>query len=199
MTPWVKPSAMPATLTSGPVVTERTPSICWRRRIAAMTPSTSAGVAAGLMASRTTCVSSATSGTVGGHRSILAARSARRHPFDPDSRPKAVLRAGNSPTMTVVLVDPDARQQSDRHVEAMLAVSRAVADGRPLRTVLNQVARQAARVVGAKTASILLLHDTGRLRLAGSFGLSQGYNKLLAQAEPLALGRGPSGLAVQTG
>jgi signal transduction histidine kinase len=85
-------------------------------------------------------------------------------------------------------------------IEAMLAVSRAVSEARSIRPVLNRIAREAARVVRARTASILLLEGHDRFRLAGSFGLSRGYGKLLASArEPLAPGRGPSGLAVKTG
>jgi signal transduction histidine kinase len=75
-----------------------------------------------------------------------------------------------------------------------------VSEARSLRPVLNRIAREAARVVRARTASILLLEGHDRFRLAGSFGLSRGYGKLLASArEPLAPGRGPSGLAVKTG
>jgi signal transduction histidine kinase len=89
---------------------------------------------------------------------------------------------------------------SRAEIAAMLTVSRAISDGRSLRSVLNRIAREAATVVGAETASVLLLQGTSRFRLAGSFGLSKGYGKLLASApEPLAPGRGPSGLAVQSG
>jgi GAF domain-containing protein/histidine kinase/DNA gyrase B/HSP90-like ATPase len=84
-------------------------------------------------------------------------------------------------------------------VAAMLAVSRNVAEGRSLRQVLNHTAREAAGVVGAETASVLLLHGSDRFRLAGSHGLSRGYGRLLASADPLMPGRGPSGLAVKTG
>jgi signal transduction histidine kinase len=94
----------------------------------------------------------------------------------------------------------DAPTYEPVQIEAMLAVSRAVSEARSLRPVLNRIAREAARVVGARTASILLLEGHNRFRLAGSFGLSRGYGKLLASArEPLAPGRGPSGLAVKTG
>jgi GAF domain-containing protein len=96
--------------------------------------------------------------------------------------------------------DADAPTYEPVQIEAMLAVSRAVSEARSLRPVLNRIAREAARVVGARTASILLLEGHDRFRLAGSFGLSRGYGKLLASArEPLAPGRGPSGLAVKTG
>jgi signal transduction histidine kinase len=94
----------------------------------------------------------------------------------------------------------DAPKYEPVQIEAMLAVSRAVSEAGSLRPVLNRIAREAARVVGARTASILLLEGHNRFRLAGSFGLSRGYGKLLASArEPLAPGRGPSGLAVKTG
>jgi GAF domain-containing protein len=84
-------------------------------------------------------------------------------------------------------------------VAAMLAVSRNVAEGRSLRRVLNDTAREAARVVGANTASVALRHGVGRFRVAGSYGLSRGYARLMATADPLIPGRGPFGLAIKTG
>jgi len=79
---------------------------------------------------------------------------------------------------------------------AMLAVSRLVAAGGPLPDLLDQIAAEAAGVVGANAASILLL-DGPELRLAGSFGLSPHYAALLDSAPALSPGHGPSGLAVQ--
>jgi GAF domain-containing protein len=80
----------------------------------------------------------------------------------------------------------------------MLAVSRLVAQGGPLPDLLDGVAAEAAAVVGAHSASILLLHG-GRFSLAGAFGLSPRYAALLDRAPALAPGHGPSGLAVQRG
>jgi GAF domain-containing protein len=78
----------------------------------------------------------------------------------------------------------------------MLAVSRLVAHGGPLAELLDGVAAEAAAVVGADSASILLL-DAGGFRLAGAFGLSPRYAALLDRAPALAPGHGPSGVAVQ--
>ena len=82
---------------------------------------------------------------------------------------------------------------------AMLAVSRLVAAGGPLETVLDGVAAEAAAVVGARSASILLLDGRTTFRLAGAFGLSDAYATVLAGAPAIAPGHGPSGLAVQRG
>lgn len=81
---------------------------------------------------------------------------------------------------------------------SMLAVSRLVAEGGPLSDLLDGVAAEAAVVVGARSASILLL-DAGRgtFALAGSSGLSARYAALLDRAPTLSPGHGPSGLAVQ--
>ncbi len=82
---------------------------------------------------------------------------------------------------------------------AMLAVSRLVAAGGPLEALLDRVAAEAAGVVGAGSASILLLEGRVSFRLAGSFGLSPTYAALLDRAPALAPGHGPSGLATQRG
>ena len=82
---------------------------------------------------------------------------------------------------------------------AMLAVSRLVAAGGPLEALLDRVAAEAAGVVGARSASILLLEGRVAFRLAGSFGLSPTYAALLDRAPALAPGHGPSGLATQRG
>jgi signal transduction histidine kinase len=78
---------------------------------------------------------------------------------------------------------------------AMLAVSRLVAHGGPLPEILDGIAAEAAGVVGARSASILLL-EGDRFSLAGAFGLSHSYAALLDRAPALAPGHGPSGLAV---
>jgi GAF domain-containing protein len=78
---------------------------------------------------------------------------------------------------------------------AMLAVSRLVAHGGPLPEILDGIAAEAAGVVGARSASILLL-EGDRFSLGGAFGLSPSYAALLDRAPALAPGHGPSGLAV---
>lgn len=79
----------------------------------------------------------------------------------------------------------------------MLAVSRAVARGGSLSSVLDKIAEQAARVVAARSASILLLRGRDRFQLAGSYGLSPEYSRQLDGVPVrVAPGYGPSGLAV---
>ena len=59
------------------------------------------------------------------------------------------------------------------------------------------MAAEAAGVVAARAASILLLDGPKEFRLAGAHGLSPGYAARLDRAPALAPGLGPSGLAVQ--
>jgi GAF domain-containing protein len=87
-------------------------------------------------------------------------------------------------------------------VRAMLAVSRAMADGGPLADMLAVVCTAAAGVVdGADRASIVLIEGSQRrFRLAGGFGLSDEYRRLLSTGEAkLHPGEGPSGLAYESG
>jgi GAF domain-containing protein len=94
----------------------------------------------------------------------------------------------------------DGAPASLREISGMLAVSRAVAAGGPLPALLDHIAAEAATVVGARSASILLLEGRDHFRLAGAHGLSAGYAALLAGAPTqLAPGHGPSGLAVAEG
>src|SRR3954463_11162990 len=96
--------------------------------------------------------------------------------------------------MTSIL---DSGVSAGPELTAMLAVSRLVARGGPLAELLDRVATEAAGVVGARSASILLLDGLTGFRLAGSFGLSDEYAARLHRAPALAPGHGPSGLAVQ--
>ncbi|MEA2288947.1 MAG: hypothetical protein QOD55_944 [Solirubrobacteraceae bacterium] len=84
-------------------------------------------------------------------------------------------------------------------VAAMLAMSRAVAGGGSLATILDAVAAEAARVMdGIKATSIVLITGgRSRFRLAGSHGLSKGYRRRLSGPTELKRGQGPSGYAVQ--
>jgi signal transduction histidine kinase len=88
-----------------------------------------------------------------------------------------------------------------REVRALLKVSRTVSQGGPLHTVLDRVAREAADVVGAFGAGVLLLTRNDRLTLAGSYGLSADYGRRLegAAAPAIRPARGPSGIAIQDG
>jgi signal transduction histidine kinase len=89
-----------------------------------------------------------------------------------------------------------------REVQALLKVSRAVSGGgQPLHAVLDHIAREAAEVVGAFGAGVLLLTPRDRLRLAGSHGLSESYGRRLegSGAPAIRPARGPSGMAIQDG
>jgi signal transduction histidine kinase len=89
---------------------------------------------------------------------------------------------------------------TSRELAALLAVSKILANGGQLTTTLDGIAREAASVVAARSASIFLLRGRQMLRLAGSFGLSARYGSYLATApRPIAPGQGPSGLAVTDG
>lgn len=88
------------------------------------------------------------------------------------------------------------QEESQREVQALLAVSRVVSEGGPLRALLDRISFEAASVVGAKAASILLLRPHNRFRLAGSYGLSSRYSAYL-ETLPVVEGRGPSGLVVE--
>jgi len=84
----------------------------------------------------------------------------------------------------------------------MLTVSRAVARGGPLPEVLDRIAAEAAGVVqGADRSSIILIEGRQhRFRLAGSYGLSESYRRLLSTGEAKLLpGEGPSGVAYESG
>jgi len=83
---------------------------------------------------------------------------------------------------------------------ALLDVGRRIARGAELTTVLDEITQHAAEVIGARTASILLLNAGNRLELAGSYGLSSGYGAFLTDPNTeLRPGRGPAGLAVESG
>jgi GAF domain-containing protein len=95
----------------------------------------------------------------------------------------------------------DAGPSSPPPLRAMLAVSRAVAAGGPLETILDGIAREATRVVpGADRASVILIEGADRrFRLAGRHGLGASYVRLLSAGEAkLRPGDGPSGIAFVT-
>lgn len=83
-----------------------------------------------------------------------------------------------------------------RGIEPLLAVSRAVARGGDLETLLNVIAAAAAEVVGAQSASILLLREKGSVGLAAAFNLSPRYCAYL-QRLPIDAGYTPSALVLR--
>jgi GAF domain-containing protein len=95
---------------------------------------------------------------------------------------------------------PDGRLAA-RQLDAIMAVSQAVAKGEALDDTLDRIAETAASLVSAQSAAVILRHDesaTG-LALAGSYGLSKEYVERLNATRPLSMGKGPSGVAAQTG
>ena len=101
----------------------------------------------------------------------------------------------------MTVAEPSERLPASGHREqiaALLAVSRAVAQGGELGELLDVIARKAARVVGARSASILLVREKGLFRLGGSFNLSPRYCAYL-EGIPVARGDGPSGIVLRQG
>jgi GAF domain-containing protein len=79
----------------------------------------------------------------------------------------------------------------------LLTLSSTIASGAPLSSVLAEITRGAAEVIGARTASILLLNPSNTFDLVGSYGLSDSYGEFLQNPETvLRPGRGPAGIAV---
>ena len=88
-----------------------------------------------------------------------------------------------------------------RQLDAIMAVSTAVAQGEALDDTLDRIAETAASFVSAQAAAIILRRGesaTG-LALAGSFGLGEQYAEHLNETRPLEMGKGPSGVAAATG
>lgn len=85
-------------------------------------------------------------------------------------------------------------------LEAILAISRVVAESHDVEDTLTQIAITAARLVQASGAAIVLVAETQTgLAVAGSYGLSSRYTKFLNEIEPLEIGTGVSGTAMARG
>jgi signal transduction histidine kinase len=86
-------------------------------------------------------------------------------------------------------------------LEAMLAVSAAVAEADALENTLATIASTGARLVQAKAAAIILreTESANGLTVAASHGLSPQYAGYLNETRPLEVGKGPSGLAAAQG
>jgi signal transduction histidine kinase len=103
------------------------------------------------------------------------------------------------PTDTAIETETRLASLEER-LEAIVAISRAVAEAGDLRETLDHISHTAAELVRALAAAIVLRTDesgTG-LAVAGAHGLSERYIRLLNEERPLELGRGPSGLAYET-
>jgi signal transduction histidine kinase len=82
-----------------------------------------------------------------------------------------------------------------------MAVSAAVAEAGALDETLDQIACTAATLVGAKASAIYLREpDGGRvLDVVASYGLGPNFSERMNAAQPLAVGEGPGGLAIDRG
>jgi anti-sigma regulatory factor (Ser/Thr protein kinase) len=90
---------------------------------------------------------------------------------------------------------PEAEKEQ---VTALLEVSRSVHEGGDLRTTLDTIAEAATRVVGATSASVLMVETEKSLRLAGSHGLTPEYEGFLS-SRFIVEGGGQAGWALQVG
>jgi signal transduction histidine kinase len=86
-------------------------------------------------------------------------------------------------------------------LDAIKAISAAVAQGEALDDTLGQIARTAAELVSAQAAAIILREGgmAQGLTIAGSYGLGAKYAEHINKTRPLEVGRGPSGVAAQSG
>lgn len=86
-------------------------------------------------------------------------------------------------------------------LDAIKSISAAVAHGEALDDTLRQIARTAAELVSAQAAAIILREGemASGLAIAGAYGLGAEYAQHLNATRPLEMGRGPSGVAAQTG
>jgi signal transduction histidine kinase len=96
-------------------------------------------------------------------------------------------------------IQPRARRPTDQ-LAAIMAVGRAVAESNALEDTLDAIARAAASLAGAVAAAIILRrHESASgLAVAGSYGLGEAYARELNRLRPIEVGKGPSGLAVET-
>jgi signal transduction histidine kinase len=104
--------------------------------------------------------------------------------------------------MTLVRETPRTRAVGDAaaadQLAAMMAVSAAVAEAGALDETLDQIAFAAAALVQAKACAIYLRAlESDDLSVVASYGLSDEYVKHLNSAQPLVVGKGPSGLAIE--
>ncbi len=105
--------------------------------------------------------------------------------------------------MTAVATSPrtDGRLAA-RQLDAIMAVSTAVAQGEALDDTLDRIAETAASFVSAQAAAIILRQGVSAngLALAGSCGLGEKYAQHLEDTSPpLEMGIGPSGVAAASG
>lgn len=92
-------------------------------------------------------------------------------------------------------------QRVEDQLTAIKAVSRTVSESNALEDTLATISRTAASLADAVAAAIILRrHESATgLAVAGSFGLSEQYASELNRIRPIEMGKGPSGLAAETG
>ena len=103
-------------------------------------------------------------------------------------------------TATAISRGPDGAIAA-RQLDAIMAISTAVAQGEALDDTLDRIAETTASFVSAQSAAVILRRSesaTG-LALAGSYGLGEQYAEHLNETRPLEMGKGPSGVAAATG
>jgi len=95
----------------------------------------------------------------------------------------------------------DAASSADRQLAAIMAVSRAVAEGGELDETLDHIAEASAYLAGANAAAVFLrTSESGDgLALRGQHGLRPEFRERLATGLPPRVGEGVTGIAVATG
>jgi signal transduction histidine kinase len=93
------------------------------------------------------------------------------------------------------------RRIASAQLDAIMAVSAAVAQGAALGETLDQIAQTAAKLVSAQAAAIILREGdlAKEMTIAGSHGLGEHYPEDINATRPLQMGKGPSGIAAETG
>lgn len=82
------------------------------------------------------------------------------------------------------------------HLQTMLSVSRKILDNKEIPEILDHIAFEAARAVGAQAAAIILVDRSGRLRLGGGWDVMNYTRKFFDEAaDRRSLRSGPSGRA----
>jgi signal transduction histidine kinase len=110
-------------------------------------------------------------------------------------------QAVNRRRMVMASTSEIPREDEWAYLDAIMAVSAAVAQGGALDDTLDQIAKAAAELLGVASAAIILRkrRSASGMALAGSYGLSERYADHLNETAPLEVGKGPSGVAAKTG
>lgn len=89
--------------------------------------------------------------------------------------------------------------QVEEQLAAIMAVSRAVSDGRALSDTLRQISETAAKLVNATAAAIILrrAETSAGLSVVASAGMTDRFADWLNHRTPIELGYGPTGLAAK--